>query len=40
MRLKTRNHLARAAWERGGAGLHKDKRKEAARKACRGPVRE
>lgn len=36
--LKTKNHLANWAWLNKGnaAGPHKNKKKEANRKACRG----
>ena len=37
--LKPRNWLAVRAFQRSGAGRHKDKRREASRKACRGSVR-
>ena len=33
---KSRNWIAVRATLRGGAGRHKDKKKEASRKACRG----
>jgi len=36
---KPRNWLAVRAFLRGGAGKHKDKKKEASRKACRGKVK-
>ncbi len=36
--LKTRNWLAVHAFQRSGAGRHKDKRKAANKKACRGKV--
>jgi hypothetical protein len=35
---KARNWLAVNAFQRGGAGSHGDKKKQAARKACRGRV--
>lgn len=37
---KGRNVIAVAAITRSGAGRHKDKRKDAARRACRGRVTE
>lgn len=37
-RVKPRNHLAVIARLRSGAGLHKDKKKEASKKKCRQPV--
>tara|TARA_B100000900_G_scaffold141976_1_gene120338 strand:- start:1077 stop:1241 length:165 start_codon:yes stop_codon:yes gene_type:complete len=33
--IRPRNLVAVAAFQRSGAGRHKDKKKEAARKACR-----
>jgi len=38
--LKVRNWLAVHAHFRTGAGKHKDRKREASRKACRGPVSE
>jgi hypothetical protein len=35
---KRRNLIAVAAFQRSGAGKHKDKRKEQSRRACRGKV--
>ena len=35
---KPRNWLAVRAFLRGGAGLHKDKKKAANKKACRGKI--
>jgi hypothetical protein len=37
--LKNRNLVAVAAFQRSGAGRHKDKRKESSRRACRKKVR-
>ena len=37
---KRRNHIAVAAFQTSGAGRHKDRKKEANRRACRGKVRE
>ena len=36
---KSRNLVAVAAFQRSGAGKHKDKRKESNRRACRKKVR-
>jgi hypothetical protein len=36
--LKSRNWLAVNAFQRSGAGRHKDRRKEASKRACRGKV--
>jgi len=36
--LRVRNRLAISAWNRSGAGSHGDRRKETARRACRGKV--
>ena len=36
---KSRNLVAVAAFQRSGAGKHKDKRKESSRRACRKKVR-
>jgi len=36
---KSRNLIAVAAFQRSGAGKHKDKRKEGSRRACRKKVR-
>lgn len=38
--VRPRNLIAVAAFQRSGAGRHKDKRKDAARRACRGRVTE
>ena len=37
---KRRNLVAVAAFQTSGAGRHKDRKKEANRRACRGKVRE
>ena len=39
-RRKARNMIAVAAIVRSGAGRHKDRKKEANKRACRGKVRE
>jgi len=36
---KKRNMVAVEAFQRGGAGRHKDKKKDRSKKACRGKVR-
>ena len=38
-RVKTRNELARLAHFKSGAGLHKDKKKEANKKTCRKKIK-
>ena len=38
-RVATRNWLAIHAFQRGGAGRHKDRKKAANKKACRGRIR-
>ena len=38
-KIKVRNWIAVRAFQRTGAGFHKDKKKEASKKACRGRVR-
>ncbi len=37
---KERNWIAQKAFTRTGAGSHKDKRKEASKRACRGKIDE
>jgi hypothetical protein len=37
---KERNWIAQKAFTRTGAGAHKDKKKEASKKACRGKINE
>ena len=37
---KERNWIAQKAFTRTGAGSHKDKKKEASKRACRGKVNE
>ena len=37
---KERNWIAQKAFTRSGAGPHKDKKKEQAKKACRGRINE
>lgn len=34
-KIKSRDYYALAAWNRSGAGKHKDKKKENRRRACR-----
>lgn len=34
-KIKTRNHVAVAAYQRNGSGAHKNKKKEASKNACR-----
>jgi len=36
--LKPRAYIARQAWDRGGAGQHRDQKAHAQRRACRGRV--
>jgi len=38
--IKTRNYVAIAAWDRNGAGIHKDKKKEKNKNRCREKVSE
>ena len=38
-RIKARNWLAVNAFQRSGAGRHKDRKKAANKKACRGQIR-
>lgn len=35
-KVTLRNYVAVAAFQHGGAGMHKDRKKEASKKACRG----
>lgn len=37
-KLKTRSYVARQAWDRNGAGQHRDQKAHAQRRACRGRV--
>tara|TARA_B100000085_G_C18396041_1_gene452473 strand:- start:261 stop:440 length:180 start_codon:yes stop_codon:yes gene_type:complete len=38
-KIKVRNELARLAHFKSGAGLHKDKKKEANKKVCRKKIK-
>ena len=38
-KLKSRNWIAVSAQFHSGAGAHKDKKKEASKKACRGKIK-
>jgi hypothetical protein len=38
IKLKTRSYVARQAWDRNGAGQHRDQKAHAKRQACRGRV--
>lgn len=34
-KIKARNHVAIAAFQRNGSGVHRNKKKEASKNACR-----
>lgn len=39
-KVKVRNRIAIDAWNRSGAGTHKDRKKEQNKRKCRDKVRE